>query len=70
MMLGIASASPEININKYKQQPGVYICESKSAYAYHPDRGCSGLNRCTHNIIVISIKEAKQRGYRACQKCY
>ena len=48
-----------------------YICDSKTAYAYHKYKNCRGLNRCTHRIVKISIDDAKNVYYRsACKICY
>ncbi|HMG66459.1 MAG TPA: hypothetical protein VK588_02200 [Chitinophagaceae bacterium] len=48
----------------------VYICDSKSAYAYHISRDCSGLNHCTHGIYKVSLRDAENKyGRVACQKC-
>jgi len=40
------------------QASTVYVCDSKKAYAYHVDRDCKGLKRCTHEIITISKSDA------------
>jgi hypothetical protein len=53
----------------YKSQ-AVFICDSRSAIAYHSTTDCSGLNRCTHQIVKISEDEAKQIGRRACKLCW
>jgi hypothetical protein len=47
----------------------VYICQSKSAYAYHSHE-CRGLARCTHGIVKVSKAQAIKMGYRACKICY
>ncbi|HTD39877.1 MAG TPA: hypothetical protein VK671_04595 [Mucilaginibacter sp.] len=47
----------------------VYICQSKSAYAYHKYE-CRGLARCTHGIVKITRAQAIKLGYRACKICY
>ena len=48
----------------------VYICNSPNAYAYHRNRGCAGLNRCTHGISSVSKSTAQSKGRSACKKCY
>jgi len=49
----------------------VYICSSTTSYAYHNSIKCKGLNRCTHKIIKVSLKEAvekyKKQACRICQ---
>jgi hypothetical protein len=47
----------------------VYICQSRSAYAYHAYE-CRGLARCTHGIIKITKAQAIKMGYRPCKICY
>lgn len=37
----------------------VYVCVSSSAYAYHYDPDCYGLNRCSHEIRKMSEKDAE-----------
>lgn len=47
----------------------VMICVSKTAYAYH-SYACSGLNRCTHEIVKVTLQEAKERRYKPSHICY
>lgn len=47
----------------------VYICQSRSAYAYHKT-ACSGLARCTHTISKITKAQAIKLGYKPCKICY
>ena len=48
----------------------VYACYGEKAYAYHRNRNCSGLNRCSGTIKAISVSKAKSEGRSACRKCY
>jgi hypothetical protein len=49
----------------------VYVCDSNTSVAYHSNRSCKGLNRCTHTIISVSENDAINRyGKRACKICY
>lgn len=49
----------------------VFICNSSSAVAYHDTKLCNGLNRCTHEILEVTKKEAIDKyGRRACKICY
>lgn len=53
------------------QQPTtVFICTGGSSYAYHCDRSCRGLNRCTHSIIEVTEAKAQSLGRRSCKVCY
>ncbi len=45
----------------------VYICDSKTAKAYHQDEDCRGLNRCTYKVVKVTKKEY---GRVKCQVCY
>jgi hypothetical protein len=36
----------------------VYICVSKSSYAYHYDSSCRGLSRCKHEVRRVSVNDA------------
>jgi hypothetical protein len=49
----------------------VLICVSPNSYAYHSHM-CQGLNRCTHEIISVSLDEAKgvYGKNKACGFCY
>lgn len=44
----------------------VYICNSRSASKYHYSETCRGLNACKHEIVKVTLKEAKERGYGLC----
>ena len=41
-----------------KKETYVYICNSNTAYAYHSTKSCRGLNRCSHDILKVSLSEA------------
>ena len=46
----------------------VYICTGASAYAYHSNSNCSGLNQCGATIKKVSVPDIKGRS--PCKKCY
>ncbi|MBK8473510.1 MAG: hypothetical protein IPL33_15940 [Sphingobacteriales bacterium] len=48
--------------------PMVYICQSRSAYAYHNMR--RGLKNCRHSVEKVSLAEAERLGKRPCGYCY
>lgn len=48
----------------------VYICTGKSAYSYHNNRNCRGLNRCNAEIKSVSLDYAKTIGRSPCKICY
>ena len=53
----------------YKREANVYICNSKSSYAYH-SHFCHGLNRCRSGFSKVTLSEAIDYGYQACKICY
>lgn len=48
----------------------VYICTGPKAEVYHSTPKCSGLNRCSDEVVKVSLSKAKKMGRRACKKCY
>lgn len=54
----------------FTQTQTVYICNSNKAYAYHIDRDCKGLKKCTHEVLTVSKSDAINKyGRRACGYC-
>ena len=47
-----------------------YICTGPSAYSYHTNPDCRGLNRCSALIRKVSLSEAEEMGRSACGICY
>ncbi|MDY5632498.1 MAG: hypothetical protein SPF56_08435 [Bacteroidaceae bacterium] len=52
------------------KEPTVYICTGPKAAVYHKTMRCSGLNRCSGDVVPLSLSKAKEMGRRACKKCY
>jgi hypothetical protein len=48
----------------------VYICDSPTAATYHSAENCRGLQKCTHQILEVTITEAKNKQLRPCKVCY
>ena len=63
------STSSRQNV-KVQAEPTVYVCTGPKATTYHKTNHCSGLNRCSGDIIPVSLSKAKQMGRRPCKKCY
>lgn len=42
----------------------VYICTGPKAAVYHRTNHCSGLNRCSGDIVSVSLSKAKGMGRR------
>ncbi|MDJ1505248.1 hypothetical protein [Xanthocytophaga agilis] len=47
----------------------VYVCDSKTSYAYHSNSSYKGLSRCTHQILSMTRKEV-QESRSPCKLCY
>lgn len=48
----------------------VWVCMGKSAYSYHCNRGCSGLNRCKASIKKVTLEKARSMKRTPCDICY
>jgi hypothetical protein len=48
----------------------VYVCVSTTSVAYHSNKSCTGLSRCTHEIKAMSVDDAVKMGKRPCHICY
>lgn len=44
----------------------VYICNSKSAGKYHYSTTCRGLSKCNHQVIKVTLEDAKSSGKGLC----
>lgn len=47
-------------------QTSVYLCDSSGGKKYHYTKSCRGLSNCQHEIIKVSLEEAKRRGKTLC----
>jgi hypothetical protein len=60
------------NVNKVDSNYAtnrVYICTSKSSYAYHKYKDCEFILKCKAKIISVSLVEA-QKSRKPCGSCY
>ena len=56
--------------NKELSENYVYICRSHTAYVYHSSPNCTGLRKCTHDVIKVTLKGAIDKySRRACKLC-
>lgn len=53
-----------------KKEVKVWVCTGPHSKRYHNNEECRGLQKCSAEIELISIDEAKKRGYTACKICY
>lgn len=44
----------------------VYICGATGAKKYHFTESCRGLNACKHEIVKVTISQAKGYGLTLC----
>ncbi|HLZ87140.1 MAG TPA: hypothetical protein VKQ52_07870 [Puia sp.] len=49
---------PAAHPRVFHKETYVYICNSSGAYAYHSTKSCRGLNRCSHEILKVTLSEA------------
>ena len=49
---------------------GVYICTGPRSKVYHKNKRCKGLRRCSGEIKLVSLDEAKRLHRRECRICY
>ncbi len=47
-------------------QTSVYLCDSTGGKKYHYSKTCRGLSNCQHEIIKVTLEEAKKRGKTLC----
>ena len=48
----------------------VYICTGPQSKKYHATKDCRGLNKCSEDIISVSLEKAKSMGRGPCGICY
>lgn len=62
------NSSAEIsNKLKISAEENVYICNGPSSKVYHRSENCKGLNRCSSQIVKVSLSTAQSKGRRACR---
>lgn len=48
----------------------VWVCMGKSAYSYHCNSCCKGLNRCKASIKRLTLEKARSMKRTPCDICY
>ena len=66
----VALSTSSKQYTKVQAEPIVYICTGSKAYTYHKTNRCRGLNRCSGNVVAVSLSKAKQMDRRPCKLCY
>ena len=67
-MSGIVSVDAQDN--QASRSSKVWICTGPYSKKYHNNYDCKGLQKCSADIIDVTISEAKERGYTECKFCY
>lgn len=47
-------------------EKNVFLCNSTGGKRYHFTKTCKGLSNCKHEIIKVTLSEAKKRGKTIC----
>lgn len=48
-------------------EENVYLCNGPSSKVYHRSENCKGLNRCSTQILKVSLSTARNKGRKACR---
>lgn len=44
----------------------VYMCNNGKTEVYHIDYECRAMKKCTHDIVELTLVQAKKKGLRLC----
>ena len=67
----VIGTTPAASPSPISTEAKVYVCVGGSAYAYHSNRDCRGLNNCRHEIIEVTVTDAiKKYRRKECRICY
>lgn len=47
----------------------VYICTGPQSHAYHVNKDCEGLDRCSREIKAVTLEEAERMHRHPCRFC-
>ncbi len=68
-LLFTSAAAPAMQ--QRTQEVKVYICNSKESVAYHNNKSCKGLQKCTHEVLSATQQQAEETyNRRPCKMCY
>ena len=63
-------AQAEAKMEKPKDAKGnVFICDSKTAKAYHSSKTCTGLSKCSGTVKEMAKADAEKAGKTPCKMC-
>jgi len=63
IFFSFSSFTPE---KTFSPQTSVYLCNSTGGKKYHYNKNCRGLSNCKHEIIKVTLEEAKRRRKTVC----
>ena len=59
-----------LELSSGNQEQYVFICTGRTAYSYHNNSNCSGLNKCKAQIKKVTLNYAKSLRRSPCGICY
>ena len=63
-------AKAETKMEKPKDAKAtVYVCDSKTAKAYHSSKTCTGLTKCSGTVKEMAKADAEKAGKTPCKMC-
>ncbi len=63
-------AQAETKMEKPKDAKAtVYVCDTKTAKAYHTSKTCTGLAKCSGTVKEMTKAEAEKAGKTPCKMC-
>ena len=62
-------ATPAAKTEKAATAGNVFVCDSKTATAYHNNKKCTGLSKCTAAVKEMSKADAEKAGKKPCKMC-
>lgn len=68
LFLVLFAIQPNPQVGNYvKESPSkVYVCNSSTSKKYHYSKSCRGLNACSHQIVVMSVSDARNKKLTLC----
>ena len=69
-VMAMAFTSADMPQPTQEQTSYVYVCTGPSAKRYHRTANCSGLSRCSGEIVKMTVSEAQKKGKTPCQRCH
>lgn len=58
------------NLQGATNENTVYICTGPNSKRYHSHSDCRGLDRCSEEIVAVTVSKAQSLGRTPCKVCY